>query len=485
MDRLRGCINDVTRVVELLVATYGFSRDNGEIQVLVDRPEENTSCFGCFRGSPDEYTADTLYEKLRAPPGRWLLKSNLSVGKELWRLLVGCGPAMGVAASARSRFGARCGYQAPPAGVHLARSGHSLAQSCGDAALLWQVKMGDEDPEEILGMACNDCTTANVLKGIHWLTQGAQAGDTLFFHFSGYTTHVPDEQGDEVDGMDEALCTMDFCFDVNHGILDRDLRSQLFDKVPKGVHLLVMLDTCHSGTLLDKKISPRSSDSVGSFGRIPSHGHIYITHSIVKGRFLAPPVSIQQRILVLKASRKEALRKQVEGTLRTRVVLNKALHDRQGDIFVISACQDHQVGRARTRGDDWIIGQPQMLGDPYPVPQLRLIIEIAGSLWGSRMFCKILNRYGRHLPYKRLVKKMQMLLWSMGLPQLPTLISTHVTWEHPDSGMREPERQKEIMREPLIFELLSREEDPESYGPVALPTAPALLSRRRMKLSTH
>jgi hypothetical protein len=42
-----------------------------------------------------------------------------------------------------------------------------------------------------------------------WLTKGARSGDVLWCHFSGHGTQVRDRDGDEADGKDEAICTID------------------------------------------------------------------------------------------------------------------------------------------------------------------------------------------------------------------------------------------------------------------------------------
>ncbi len=42
-----------------------------------------------------------------------------------------------------------------------------------------------------------------------WLIHGTREGDLAFFYFSGHGTQIPDQNGDEDDGMDEALCPYD------------------------------------------------------------------------------------------------------------------------------------------------------------------------------------------------------------------------------------------------------------------------------------
>ncbi len=82
----------------------------------------------------------------------------------------------------------------------------------------------------------------------------AKPGDHVVFTFSSHGTQVPSLPGDqdEPDNLDEAFA----CYDLKEGgedwdrktvIVDDELR-ELFAKVPEGVLLEVVLDTCHSGT---------------------------------------------------------------------------------------------------------------------------------------------------------------------------------------------------------------------------------------------
>ena len=52
-------------------------------------------------------------------------------------------------------------------------------------------------------------TRAAMTSAIHTLISSAQRGDTVVFTYSGHGTWVVDQDGDEVDGRDEALCPHD------------------------------------------------------------------------------------------------------------------------------------------------------------------------------------------------------------------------------------------------------------------------------------
>lgn len=88
-------------------------------------------------------------------------------------------------------------------------------------------------------------TRAAILKGLVWLVTGAKKGDTLVFFYSGHGSYVADVDKDEIDKKDETICPHDYA--TAGMIKDDDLRSA-FGKLPAGVNLDVLLDSCFSGT---------------------------------------------------------------------------------------------------------------------------------------------------------------------------------------------------------------------------------------------
>jgi hypothetical protein len=92
----------------------------------------------------------------------------------------------------------------------------------------------------------SQATKAALVAGFEQLITTAQSGDTLTITFSGHGTLAPDTSGDEMDGYDEALCP----YDIHQGqvLLDDEIH-QLFRKRPAGVRLILISDSCHSGTV--------------------------------------------------------------------------------------------------------------------------------------------------------------------------------------------------------------------------------------------
>jgi len=89
-------------------------------------------------------------------------------------------------------------------------------------------------------------THAAMAKAIGGLIKDAKKGDTLAITYSGHGTWVPDSSGDEPDGRDEGLCPWDI---ASVGpLLDDDIHA-LFAKRAAGARILLISDSCHSGSV--------------------------------------------------------------------------------------------------------------------------------------------------------------------------------------------------------------------------------------------
>ena len=78
------------------------------------------------------------------------------------------------------------------------------------------------------------------------LVSSSAPGDVIVFQYAGHGTHVPDLNGDEEDGQDEALCPVDFAAGALY--IDDDIAA-VFAKIPDGVNMTCFMDCCHSGTI--------------------------------------------------------------------------------------------------------------------------------------------------------------------------------------------------------------------------------------------
>uniref|UniRef100_J3LPD7 Peptidase C14 caspase domain-containing protein n=1 Tax=Oryza brachyantha TaxID=4533 RepID=J3LPD7_ORYBR len=112
----------------------------------------------------------------------------------------------------------------------------------GESILVLTEDLGDADPSRLP-------TRANLAAAMRWLVEGCDAGDSLVFHFSGHGVQKLDVTGDEVDGYNEALCPLDF--ERSGKILDDEINETIVRPLGPGVKLHAIVDTCHSGSILD------------------------------------------------------------------------------------------------------------------------------------------------------------------------------------------------------------------------------------------
>lgn len=89
-------------------------------------------------------------------------------------------------------------------------------------------------------------TKAAMAQAMGSLIEQAQPGDLVVITYSGHGTYVPDMEGDEVDGLDEALCPHDI---RSKGALTDDEIHELFLRRQPRVKLVLISDSCHSGTV--------------------------------------------------------------------------------------------------------------------------------------------------------------------------------------------------------------------------------------------
>ncbi|OCB89468.1 peptidase C14 [Sanghuangporus baumii] len=92
-------------------------------------------------------------------------------------------------------------------------------------------------------------TRRNIIDAMKWLVRGAQANDSLVFHFSGHGGQTPDQDGDEIDGYDETIFPLDWK-KTGH-IVDDDMHTLMVRPLPAGCRLTAIFDCCHSGSALD------------------------------------------------------------------------------------------------------------------------------------------------------------------------------------------------------------------------------------------
>ncbi|RKP09323.1 peptidase C14, caspase domain-containing protein, partial [Thamnocephalis sphaerospora] len=176
-------------------------------------------------------------------------------------------------------------------------------------------------------------TRQNITRRLKWLVKDAEPGDSLFFHYSGHGVAVEDEDGDEVDGYDEAICPVDY---LEKGIiLDDKLHDLLVRPLKQGVQLMAVFDCCHSGTALDLPyIYTRD-------GRIKQCKQAYRHHAARACAEVARGLANFNKSHIVQHTKRAAmlLRKWNSKTARRRAIKDK---ESMADVIMLGSCRDDQ-----------------------------------------------------------------------------------------------------------------------------------------------
>ena len=163
-------------------------------------------------------------------------------------------------------------------------------------------------------MLTKDATADAVKAAITAAAKKLKKDDLLLLTYSGHGGQVPDRNGDEPDRMDETWVLYD------RQLIDDEAFS-LYSQFKTGVRLLVLSDSCHSGTVVREMPSHLRDDAAESNA----------TGGGAAIRMLPPTV----RDAVNKAQRKLNDRLQAENPPRLAAALKASL-------ILISGCQDNQ-----------------------------------------------------------------------------------------------------------------------------------------------
>ena len=158
-------------------------------------------------------------------------------------------------------------------------------------------------------------TVDNVETKIRSAAKQLSAGDTFFLTYAGHGSQVEDLSGDEWDGSDETWCLYDRMF------LDDEQRA-LYSEFAKGVKIVVLSDSCHSGS------ATRSGESNSIEERkLPQH----------RGR---------------RAISERTAKAIYQGNKKKYDLIQRSLKDPPPELkasrILFSACQDHE----HAEGDD-------------------------------------------------------------------------------------------------------------------------------------
>jgi metacaspase-1 len=93
-------------------------------------------------------------------------------------------------------------------------------------------------------------TNKNILGETQAILTKTRPGDSVVIQYSGHGSYVPDEDGDEPDGMDECICPYDIVSaDGSNNFITDDQLFEVYSKRDRDSKLVIIYDSCHSGTV--------------------------------------------------------------------------------------------------------------------------------------------------------------------------------------------------------------------------------------------
>ena len=171
-------------------------------------------------------------------------------------------------------------------------------------------RLGFSDTE-IKVLHDNTATLAAVEQAFReWLTQNVKSDDRVLIYVSGHGALLPDSDGDEDDGSDEALVMYDVDYIRNaegrptgvQGVLVDDEFQKLLKAIPSR-RILVLIDACYSGTATKSFTLP----SKGQFTEFDAYEKFLDLENpdmplASKGNFMVTPRTRQPNYAMLSAA---------------------------------------------------------------------------------------------------------------------------------------------------------------------------------------
>lgn len=119
------------------------------------------------------------------------------------------------------------------------------------------------EEENIFLLLNEDATKENIKNRFQFLSNKVTEQDVFVFSWMGHGTYISDEDQDELDGYDEAICPYDTAWGENgvENLLIDDELDELFSEVTAKAQF-IMFESCFSGGLVEDE-NQRNQSSYG------------------------------------------------------------------------------------------------------------------------------------------------------------------------------------------------------------------------------
>jgi hypothetical protein len=205
-------------------------------------------------------------------------------------------------------------------------------------------------------------TKKRIMDAIVAMVEETGPSDIGVITYSGHGTWVPDQDGDEADGRDEALCPHDI--GVDGSVITDDELFEVFSQRKYSARIVFISDSCHSGTVA------RASVIVPGVQQDP--------WKFQRTRFLAPEFHLPpDRISVAKRVEKSAARSRI----RAATVL-------------FAGCQDFEYSY-----DAWFNGRPNGAFTFVALQALEQLEQNQPGPFDYQFWYKLIRQYLPHVYY--------------------------------------------------------------------------------------
>lgn len=143
-------------------------------------------------------------------------------------------------------------------GDYPAKTGWGAISSVNDVPLIKQTLLNQGFLEENIEVLINEqATKKGIMEAMQRLKNRIAEGDIVVIHYSGHGQQIFDDNGEEIDGKDEALIPYDAFVKYTHNYKGENhlrddelgnLMTSFRNKLGKNGQLLFLLDSCHSGS---------------------------------------------------------------------------------------------------------------------------------------------------------------------------------------------------------------------------------------------
>jgi len=171
-------------------------------------------------------------------------------------------------------------------GKYPRSTGYQKLSSANDVPLIRAaLERQGFDSTGIRVLTDSEATRAGILQALEALVAEARPGDVVLVHYSGHGHQMTDDNGDELDGLDELWVPFDARSDVDpvtykgeYHLKDDQLEpilQRLRQQVSPGGNVVVFIDACHSGSATRSAMPVR--------GGLPPIGKPAATRTVTRG----------------------------------------------------------------------------------------------------------------------------------------------------------------------------------------------------------